>query len=228
MGRNFSNIILCLFASGVICSFASCSNELDSFEEDWNFANDEEPATFATRSTGGCGGDVDLSDFPDARTIYSAIYDTAEELWWTTAVEAAGGTRKERGFWVYYNVKTKEIFCGPEEQPGEPRSENPDKLDDRQFYHQLPTEIKDSIYVCADYHTHPPLFRSIYRLENAKVGESTGDVNSAATLGIPGFVGDLDHWLEYSRDLKREYFRLSYFGPGKRTKKLGESWKSKE
>lgn len=221
MREKISIFAISLFASMAIGSFSSCSNELEHFEDEVTYENKDERTTIATRSIGG-NGDVNLSNFPDVRRIKDAIYDKAKQVWWETVVEATCGTRRERGFWVYYNVKTEEIFCGNVES-GSDRSDDPNSPDNRSISLDRPHEIPDSIYVCADYHTHPPLFRPAYYYD-ITIGPSMPDVSNANQIGIPGFVGDFDRWIERRDSINENYFQLTEFGPGRRTRRLDMGW----
>lgn len=222
MKRKIPIYNLKIFALLVIISFASCSNELDQFNDQCQEVRAEDDAiTFATRSATSGNGDVDFSNFPDIRRIKEEVYTEAKRVWWETVVEATTGPRRERGFWIYYNIKTDEIFCGEEEQ-GVDRSPDPwDRPYDREINLSGPLEIKDSIYVCADYHTHPPLFMRAYDFEVLPLGPSDPDIAAANNDSIPGLVGDFDRWIENRNSSNEDYFQLSEFGPGKRTRVRG-------
>lgn len=203
MGRNFSNIILCLFASGVIGSFASCSNELDSFEEDWNFANDEEPVTFATRSAGGSGDDQGMQ-YPDLSYIQNApgFKSQAEAAWDSTMNALTDSTRQEFGFMIYWinnTIKYGPITGGPVVSGCTTTRAS--------WIPNLSTRYDQ---ICAAYHCHTPIPKCYPSDASRPTGVHDGDNSWANDHNIPVLVEDFEeNPVTYHADFKTRNHKIT-------------------
>lgn len=179
MGRKLSIISLCLFASVVIGSFTSCSNELDQFEDD-QWIN-EATTTLATRSAGGPGDDR-WENFPTLNDVRNAPgFETmANKAWDMTMNFVTDTTRCEYGFMIYWTgnkIEFGEPYPGP--------VVNGCGKTNGSWKANLEYRSKE---ICAVFHCHTPIpYCCTVESSNArrKTGCSNADKAWAKAKGIP-------------------------------------------
>lgn len=202
----------------------SCSNDIEQFDNDGIEIGTEERNTLATRSANN-GGDVivDVSKIPNIDTIMVAksVVDQAAIAWNLTINDAIHNDKRvEYGFWIYYDFELKEIYCG-RIKPGTDTA--PGQV--AEYHHIKPDEHRKYSMVCADFHTHPPLFCQpnvaekpvgpSHRTENDD-DDYMGDEEVANAWGLPGIVCDFVRPV-YSKDSVGVDYKLYPYGPPKRT-----------
>lgn len=203
-------LVLGVFAEG-------CSNDIEQFDNGEIENSTNERSTFATRSSGNSTVDVDLSRLPNIDSIMTdpIVIEQARQAWAETLSDVLPPNRKriERGFWVYYDIRSNKIFCS-EIQVGQ-ENYNSDNPNNRYIVLTNSRDGEgDSIFVCADFHTHPPLFASP-SVATQPVGPSPDDRTDARTKKLPGLVCDYINNV-YQEDSVYNETKLWPFGPSKR------------
>lgn len=210
-----SFIATMLFSIGLFTN--GCSDNLEQIKDDKYETNGcVKRVTFATRSGIGLS-ETDLAQFPNKSTIASnpSVISQVETAWRETVTEATLGTRRERGFWVYYDIKNNNIFCG-EIETGEPRSNDPSNPDNRSISLGRSRDGEgDSIYVCADFHTHTPLFAPP-STATQPVGPSYPDIANANQIKLPGLLCDYVRNVYKPDSANTVPHQIITFGPDRR------------
>ena len=150
-------------------------------------------------------------DFPSVTEIAESpiVKKTMEEAWGKMINNASEKGRREYGFFIYYDFKTKKYTVGP-------MVEGPNIVGfcgtSANVYLGVPT---DNLKVCAFFHTHTTLeycHEDGYR----PTGPSDADVNYASALGLPGLLYDYAQSQISCGDDKKLPHIIYTFGPSKR------------
>jgi hypothetical protein len=117
--------------------------------------------------------------------------------------------RRERGFFIHWNVRTKVASAG-EWQMGEPAPEDCSKPASIELG-SLPVD-RPPMLVAGWFHTHPPMRQGCTQLA---VGPSSKDQQTSRTLKMPGVVIDFSS-PGPNRSCKDKTRGLFFFGPSRR------------
>ena len=195
---NFCGIFATVFITTTIILLASCSQDDDYYESDMYTL-----AEMGTRGGGGDPGGMTAHSFPNIKAIKksAAVHSQAAAAWEQMMGDTAIHEFRERGFLIYYNHSTGEIYCGEIEVGTD-------------SYVDLYIPYGDC-EICATYHCHTPLYyapSSDYR----PTGPSDDDKDVAKSCGIPGIVEDYSvNILKGGDPLNLPHKRKTY-GPSKR------------